>query len=68
MNARQRLWLGLAGLALLAALGVFLAQTLHPGWRDVDLGPAPQARSDAWLAAERFLAGRGLTVSRDLSL
>lgn len=64
MNARQRLWLGLAGLALLAALGVFLAQTLHPGWRDVDLGPAPQARSDAWLAAERFLAGRGLTVSR----
>lgn len=64
MNARQRLWLGLAGLALLAALGVFLAQTLHPGWRDFDLGPAPQARSDAWLAAERFLAGRGLTVSR----
>ena len=68
MSVRQRLWLSLAGLALCAALAVFLAENLQPRWRDVELGPAPQARSNPWLAAERFLAGRGLAVARTDSL
>lgn len=68
MTARQRLWAGLAGLALLAALALLLAGNLDPQRRRVDLGPAPEARNNPWLAAERFLQQRGLPVSRADSL
>lgn len=68
MNARQRLWLSLAGLCLLAALAFVLLGQLDPQRRSVDLGPAPEARSNPWLAAERFLRQRGVAVSRTDSL
>lgn len=64
MSARQRLWAGLAALSLLAALGALLFERLDPQRRSVDLGPAPEARANPWLAAEQFLRQRGLTVTR----
>ena len=57
MNGRQRLWLALAALSLLAALLALLLQ-LEPVRQRVELGPGPQVRANPWLAAERFLAGR----------
>lgn len=64
MNARQRLWLSLAALALLAALAALLLGQLNPQRRSVDLGPAPEARSNPWLAAEHFLRQRQVAVER----
>ena len=64
MSARQRLWLILGGLSLLAALAFVLLGQLNPQRRLVDLGPAPEARANPWLAAEAFLRQRGLSVSR----
>ncbi|MCC6074599.1 DUF4350 domain-containing protein [Pseudomonas sp. GCM10022188] len=68
MSARQRQWLVLAGLCLLAALAFVLFGELIPQRRLVDLGPGPEARANPWLAAERFLRQRGLAVSRTDSL
>lgn len=68
MTARQRLWSGLAGLSLLAALAFLLFGNLDPQWRSVELGPAPEARSNPWLAAERFLRQRQVEVGRADSL
>ncbi|HYQ37600.1 MAG TPA: DUF4350 domain-containing protein [Pseudomonas sp.] len=69
MSPRQRLSLILAALALLAALAFLLSGRLQPQRHSVDLGPAPEARANPWLAAERFLQRRGLSVARtdDLS-
>ena len=64
MSARQRLWLSGAGLALLAVLALVLSGRFQPQWRSVDLGPAPEARGNPWLAAERFLRQRGVAVER----
>lgn len=64
MNARQRLWLILAGLCLLAAVAALLFGGLDPQRRLVDLGPAPEARANPWLAAEQFLRQRDLVVNR----
>lgn len=68
MSARQRLWLPLAGLCLLAALAFVLLGQLNPQRRSVDLGPAPEARANPWLAAEQFLRQRDLAVNRTDSL
>lgn len=68
MTARQRLWAGLAALSLLAALAFLLFGQLDPQRRTVDLGPAPEVRSNPWLAAEQFLRQRQVEVSRADSL
>jgi hypothetical protein len=67
MTARQRLWAALAGLSLLAALALLLGN-LDPHWRTVELGPAAEARTNPWLAAERFLRQREVAVRRADSL
>ncbi|MND80230.1 hypothetical protein D3C80_719980 [compost metagenome] len=68
MNARQRLWAGLAALALLAALAFLLLAQLDPQRRTVDLGPAPEAKANPYLAAEHFLRQRQIAVERADSL
>lgn len=68
MNARQRLWAGLAALSLLAALALFVFTQLDPQRRSVDLGPAPEARANPYLAAEQFLRQRQVAVARADSL
>ncbi|MCQ4345979.1 DUF4350 domain-containing protein [Pseudomonas stutzeri] len=68
MTGRQRLWAALAALSLLAALGLFLHGNLDPQKRRIELGPAPEARSNPWLAAELFLRQRQVPVSRADSL
>lgn len=68
MNARQRLWAGLAALSLLAALALFVFTQLDPQRRTVDLGPAPEARANPYLAAEHFLRQRQVAVERADSL
>lgn len=50
-------------LAVLGGLGYYLSQNLRPHTRTIELGPAPEARANPYLAAERYLRGRGLTVS-----
>lgn len=51
-----------AGLTLLA--GLWLATRLQPYDEVIDHGPAPETRSDPYLAAEQFLRGLGRTVNR----
>jgi len=68
MSPRQRLWAGLAALSLLAALAVLLLGQLDPQRRSVDLGPAPEAKANPYLAAELFLRQRQVAVVRADSL
>ena len=67
MSARQ-LWASLAALSLLAALAFFIFGQLDPQRRSVDLGPAPEARANPYLAAEQFLRQRQVAVARADSL
>ncbi|CDF86019.1 hypothetical protein PKB_4695 [Pseudomonas knackmussii B13] len=55
-------------LAVLSGLGYYLVQNLHPQTRTLELGPAPEARANPYLAAERYLRGRGLSVNSVRSL
>lgn len=68
MSARQRLWAAFAALSLLAALVFLLLDQLNPQRRLVDLGPAPEARANPYLAAELFLRQRQVKVARADSL
>ncbi|WP_028240611.1 DUF4350 domain-containing protein [Stutzerimonas azotifigens] len=61
---RRDLWLGLLALATLAGLLLFLLGRLQPYEQQVDHGPAPEARQNPYLAAERFLAGLQTSVER----
>ena len=47
---------------LLGLLIIWLASQLQPYEDVVEHGPAPEARSNPYLAAELFLRGLGLTV------
>ena len=63
-----RHWLLPLGLLLaLLLIGGLLSQ-LHPVTRQVDTGPSAEARSNPWLAAERFLLDRNLPLLRTDSL
>ncbi|SDH66008.1 DUF4350 domain-containing protein [Pseudomonas panipatensis] len=62
MSRSTRLLLGMLLLAVLAAVAFYLAQNLRPYSETVEHGPSPEARGNPYLAAERFLQGRGLKV------
>lgn len=62
MNRATRGLLLVLALAVLAALGYYLARNLHLQTRTIELGPAPEVRANPYLGAERFLRGRGVSV------
>ncbi|MCP8463157.1 DUF4350 domain-containing protein [Pseudomonas sp. ZM23] len=52
-----------AVLLMLGAVGYYLYTHLKPYPETVELGPSPEVRANAYLAAETYLRGRGLKVS-----
>lgn len=68
MTRRTATLLGLLLLVLAACLGLFLYKHIEPYQQIIDHGPAPEARSNPYLAAEHFLRGRGLNVTHASSL
>ena len=57
------LWAGFAGLMLIALAG-YLQRNLSRYSETVDLGPSEQAKANPFLAAERYLQGQALKVTR----
>jgi hypothetical protein len=56
---RRTVWLLVAmGLAICAGLGQYLVNNIESYEEVVELGPAPEARHNKYLAAEHFLAAR----------
>ncbi|CAD5200493.1 DUF4350 domain-containing protein [Pseudomonas sp. FEN] len=68
MNRRLAWLIGLALLALLAGMGLYLYLKATPYTEVIDHGPSPEARANPYLAAEHYLRQRGLTVSHANSL
>lgn len=65
---RPLLWLGLLLACLLGAGGVYVWSKAIPYEEVVDLGPAPEALANPYLAAEHFLRQQGLAVEHANSL
>ncbi|KSR38187.1 DUF4350 domain-containing protein [Pseudomonas aeruginosa] len=65
MTSRRARFLFVAVLLLLAGLlALFLFSRLQPYTETIDLGPAPEARRNPYLAAELFLRKQGVAVNR----
>lgn len=65
MSRRLPVFAGAALLVLgLGLLAARMLDRLHPYTTTIDHGPAPEAAADPYLAAEHFLAQRGVTVRR----
>ena len=64
MSRPIKLALGGLLLILLTGIGLYALQHLHPYEEVVNHGPAPEARSNDYLAAELFLRQRQLKVTR----
>lgn len=63
MTRRHARLIAAAGVLLLGLLVIWLGGQLQPYDEMVEHGPAPQARSNDYLAAELFLRDRGLQVT-----
>lgn len=68
MTRRTATLLGLLALVLIACLGLFVYKNIEPYQEVINHGPAPEARSNPYLAAEHFLRQRGLKVTLASSL
>ncbi|WP_248745089.1 DUF4350 domain-containing protein [Pseudomonas sp. MWU12-2037] len=68
MNRRLSWLIGLALLAVLAGVGLYLYHKATPYTEVIDHGPSPEARANPYLAAEQFLRQRGLKVTHANSL
>lgn len=62
MSRSTRWLLGVLVLLVGAAVAWYLYQNLRPYPEKIEHGPSPEVRANPYLAAERFLRGRGLRV------
>lgn len=61
---RRPLFIGVAALLILGLLAIYLLDRVQPYQKTIEHGPEPEARANAYLAAELFLRQQGVEARR----